>query len=539
MTTKRKIAGVAVALAVALLVHVGGADADDLADLKANIALMQQRLNQLAQDQVAQFAPGTTGGTAYGTKPTPGAPLVGGSFPRSFLIPGTDTSIRIGGFADLTMNYFIQNGPVNGNPSTTVGIDGNLATQPLNVPGNLKIPGYGTGFAVPGQVQHSRGNGIFQQSVQNSRINTETRTSTAWGEARTFFEMDFKGCNNFSCSNLEEVSTPLVPRLRYFYGTLGGLLAGQANSNFRDADAEPDIIALDGAPGFAGTQRNAQVRYTYNGPWGSAWSAALEGPDTDVLTPAGMIATQTNLGQFPVINKTPNMVECEASGVSIPNTTACALANNPAMSKAPDLTFASLWAQGWGHFDFRFVLRDLTLNDGQFVDRSLLGYGGGISGNVLPDWFGWEKDNITWQFNVGKGMGRYMLDNTNAGLATNYVAQPGCATPTPGCALAATSILVQTIPAVGGVVGYQHWWLPNLRSTIAYGIVRYQIPSQLIGPIETTVANKQLQSASLNLIWGPVAFIDIGAEYFWGQRTVVANISGNEQILIGEFRVKF
>ena len=109
----------------------------------------------------------------------------------------------------------------------------------------------------------------------------------------------------------------------------------------------------------------------------------------------------------------------------------------------------------------------------------------------------------------------------------------------PGCALAATSILVRTIPSAGGVVGYQHWWLPNLRSNIAYGMNRYAVPATLVGPIESTVANQQLQSAAVNLIWAPVAFIDVGAEYFWGQRQVVANIFGNEQVLLGEFRVKF
>ena len=168
-----------------------------------------------------------------------------------------------------------------------------------------------------------------------------------------------------------------------------------------------------------------------------------------------------------------------------------------------------------------------------------MGYGGGISGNVLPGWFGWATDNFTWQINAGNGIGRYLLDNTNGGLATNYVVQPGCPTPTPGCALAATSVNVQTIPAVGGVVGYLHWWTPNLRSTIAYGRSRYQVPSILVGPIESTVANKQLQSASVNLIWGPVAFVDIGAEYYWGQREVVAGLFGTEQVLIGQFRLKF
>ena len=443
MTAKRNIARVVAGVGILLSVHGGRAVADDLADIRANMALMQKRL-----DQLAQMSPGTTGGVAYGTKAVPGRPLVGGSFPRSFLIPGTDTSIRVGGFADVTVNYFLQNGPVNGFISTTVGIDGNLTTQPLSVTGQV-VPGYGKGFVVPVQVGQSRGNGIYQMTAQNSRFNVETRTPTAYGEARTFFEFDWKGCNNFTCNNVAEVATPIVPRLRYFYGTLGSFLAGQSNSNFRDADAEPEILALDGAPGQAGTQRVPQVRYTYNGPWGSAFSAAIEAPDTDVLTPAGRIVTDTNLGQFPVINKTPGNVACEANAVSIPGTTACALVNNPTMSRAPDLTFASYWAQPWGHVEFRFVLRDLTLNDGHYVDRSLLGYGGGISGNVLPGWFGWAKDNFTWQINAGNGIGRYLLDNTNGGLATNYVVQPGCPTPAPGCALAATSVNVETIPAVG------------------------------------------------------------------------------------------
>jgi hypothetical protein len=533
MTIKRTIAKVAFALAVLLLADAGGAGADELSDLRAQMVLLRQKM-----DQLAQFAPGTTGGAAYGTKAVPGAAMIEGSFQRSFLIPGTDTSIRIGGTADLTADYFVQNGPPNGRRSVTVGINGNLGTQALSVTGQV-VPGYGKGFVVPVQVAHSRGNGIFYESAQASRFNVETRTPTEWGEARTFMEFDWKGCNDFSCSQIDSVSSPLVARARYFYGVLGGVLAGQANSNFRDADAEPDSLVDDGPPGQAGTQRIPQVRYTYHGPWGSAWSLAFEAPDTDVLTPAGRVLTDQNLGAFPVINRTPGNVACEANAVSIPGTNACALNSNPAMTKAPDVTFSSYWAQPWGHVDFRAVIRDLTWNDGQFVNRSLIGYGGGVSGNILPGWFGWDKDNITWQFNVGNGLGRYLIDTTNAGLATNYVVAPGCATPTRGCALAATDILVQTIPAVGAVVGYQHWWLPNLRSNIIYGIARYQVPSILVGPIESTVANKKLQSASINIIWAPVAFIDLGVEYFWGQRQVVATLIGNEQVLVTRLRLKY
>ena len=61
-------------------------------------------------------------------------PIAGGSFPRSFLIPGTDTSIRVGGFIDLTGLYFLQ-GANSGNPGTmssNSGQNGNLNAVPLN-----------------------------------------------------------------------------------------------------------------------------------------------------------------------------------------------------------------------------------------------------------------------------------------------------------------------------------------------------------------------------------------------------------------------
>ena len=55
----------------------------------------------------------------------------------------------------------------------------------------------------------------------------------------------------------------------------------------------------------------------------------------------------------------------------------------------------------------------------------------------------------------------------------------------------------------------------------------------MIGPIQATNANKQVITSHVNLIWSPVAFIDTGIEYMWGQRQVVANIYGTEQALIG------
>ena len=513
---------------VALAMGPPAASADELADLRANQELLQRRIDQLAQNPPG---PGIGVPGAYGTEARPGQPLAGGSFPRSFLIPGTDTSIRVGGFVDETLDYYFQGGPVNGTQSTTVGVTGNLEVIPLNVHSNSIVSGFPTpGNIVPGQVQNSRGNGVFLQSPRETRLNVETRTPTAWGESRTFVELDFAGGNNFSTNNATTVSDSLIPRIRYAYGTLGGFLAGQANSNFSDPDANAETLDFGGPAGQAGVVRIPQVRYTYSGPWGAAWSISAETPETDIVTPAGNVKTDTNLGQNPVVNGTAG---CVANGITISPTTACTLAFNPTKSSAPDVTFASYWAQPWGHVDFRGVVRPtLTVNDGHFIDRSFVGGGGGVSGDVKPGWFGWEKDDFLWQFTIGDGLGRYLNSSNGVALATNFLSPPATAA-------AAASILVKPVSEFGYQLGYQHFWLANLRSTIVYGYEYSNYPTQLIGQTQSIVSNKVLQTAHGNLIWSPVAFIDAGVEYTWGQRQTVANIKGQQQALIGKFRVKF
>lgn len=538
MTRKRNIGRAAaiggLTAAIALLTGLPAASADELADLRANQELLQRRIDQLAQNPPG---PGIGVPGAYGAQAVPGQPLAGGSFPRSFLIPGTDTSIRVGGFVDETLDYWFVGGPANGNQTTTVGVTGSLESVPLNTHALTTVPGFPTaGNLVPQSTASSRGNGVFSQSPRETRLNVETRTPTSYGESRTFVEFDFAGVNAFSQNNLTTVSDSLIPRLRYAYATLGGFLAGQANSNFSDPDANPETLDFGGPAGLAGVVRIPQVRYTYAGSWGSAWSVAAETPETDIVTPAGNVKSDTNTGGLPggpggVVNGTAG---CVANGILISPTVACTLSGDPTKASAPDLTFSSYWAQPWGHVDFRGLIRPtLTVNDGKFVDRTFVGYGGGLSGDVKPGWFGWEKDDFQFQFSVGQGIGRYINESNNAALATNYLAVPATAA-------AAASILVKPIVEYGYALGYQHFWVPNLRSTAVWGYAYTAYPTNLIGPTQGVVSNRVLETAHVNLIWSPVAFIDAGVEFFWGQRqTASANIKGDEETLIGKFRVKF
>ncbi|HWB49363.1 MAG TPA: hypothetical protein VG651_09655, partial [Stellaceae bacterium] len=77
--------------ALAMLTGLAGARADDL---QLNQQLLNQRVDQLA---AVGLNPGAGAVFAVTPNSASGAAVTAGSFPRSILIPGTDTSIKIYG----------------------------------------------------------------------------------------------------------------------------------------------------------------------------------------------------------------------------------------------------------------------------------------------------------------------------------------------------------------------------------------------------------------------------------------------------------
>jgi Porin subfamily len=545
---------------IALQTGLPVAKADELADLRANQQLLQARIDQLAQAQ--QKTPevgGVMGGgaaAATGAAAAPGTAAAGGSFPRSFLIPGTDTSIRVGGFVDFTALDFLNGGgAINGsNYSSNSGQNGQINTLPV---GGGFVPGLG--FTNPQATLHapSRNNGILEFSPNQSRLDIETRTPTAFGEARTFFAFDFAGCDNYSCQTLAQGGgNSLVPRLRFAYGTLGGFLAGQALSNFSDADADTESMEFGGSIGSTGGQRIPQVRYTIPGPYDSAFSVSAENPWTTLFTPGGVESTDLNLSGIGTATTPPQQTitattlcngvlctgtnETSQSGTS---TTATTLAN-PTVAKAPNITAASYWAQPWGHVDFAVLGRFYQIQDGTYINQKFAGIGGHFAGDVHPGWFGYNKDDFLFSFVAGDAIGNYASGglSTFGPLASNFTVTTACAQPIPGkCTgqFAASNILVSPVFAFSTNGGYQHWWTPNLRSTVAAGYAQQDVNSQLIGPTQATSVNKIEWSAFVNLVWNPVAFVTTGVQYMYGKRVVVANLYGHENVLIYKFRVAF
>jgi hypothetical protein len=89
------------AAAIMLVTGICAARADELSDLRAKEQQLQQQLDQLQGAAPTAPGGGGSGGTATPHRP----PVVGGSFPRSFLIPGTDTSVSISGSVQTNFSF--------------------------------------------------------------------------------------------------------------------------------------------------------------------------------------------------------------------------------------------------------------------------------------------------------------------------------------------------------------------------------------------------------------------------------------------------
>ena len=477
-----------------------GTTQNELDQLRANQQLLQRRLDQL--EQIAQVGP------AHPHLP-PGTAAIAGSFPRSFLIPGTDTSIEIGGLVDFDMTEFLHGvSPNTSNSSTSTGYGGATIA----------------GLALNDTAASKRSSDVFYANVQNSRLFFETRTPTAFGEAVTHIEFDFSSCTagvtaSANCSSSMTFVNPLIPRLRLAYATLGGWMFGQNWGIGTDLAAFPESFDSTGIVGTWGRARLPEASYTWNFPsmfGATSLQVGIEMPEGSLGTPAG----------------NPLATDLAAQGLET--------SENPLKNEWPQPAFALTFNQPWGHVQAHGDFQETYLDDGLFLDKSFFDYGGGLSGDFrLPALS--AKDDAGWSAFGGQGD---LVDNgspaswftdsvvSNFGGAGMYGAV--------GVPLTAAneSLLRFQVPTDwGGNIWYQHWWTPTVRSTINYGYVQQNLSTSLLAGNNDYNHSETL--ALLNLIFSPVPFVNTGLEAFYGNRHTIAGKIGNEYGIDYSFIMKF
>jgi len=140
-----------------------------------------------------------------------------------FRLPGTETMLRLGGFARTDV---IHDFSPAGNTSKFV--TSSIPTGP------------------------NPGSDNTSMSVAPSRISVEIRNNTKYGPLRIYYENDFNNGPNTTNSF----------RLRHFYGQWQNILIGQTWSAWGDTDAIPDTVDFEGPNSWI-FRLQPQVRYTY------------------------------------------------------------------------------------------------------------------------------------------------------------------------------------------------------------------------------------------------------------------------------------
>jgi hypothetical protein len=569
MISRRNLYSVAaiggVGVTLALLAGRPVALADELADLRANQELLQKRIDQLSQAAPGsipipgQYVPGY--GPPTGA-PGPNQPVTSGSFPRSFLIPGTDTSLRVGGFVNVTPLWYINGASQSGQLNGQGGINNQTFFDGQGGTGNL------AGIPLNNSINRSRGES-FDISPRTSRFLFDARTPTAWGEIKAYLELDFAYNNtNVNQSNASASVQAFYTRLRKAYGTFDGFEAGLDTGIMHDPDADPELVDQGGGATANGRGRETQIKYTYAGPYGTVFTVGGENPVPRLNGPFGQVDIDTN--------QIPNISACSVTGSGgtltalTPADNAC-LGNqallSPLRQTMPEWIATARVNQPWGHAQIGAIVRTDTLDDGQFLKDTFVGYGGTISGDVHP--FSGNpgalgKDDLGYMMCAGVEMSNQCANAT--GVVTNF----GAPIVVSGLGPGGTPLVVNPLTNVnwnqginarttvnginvrqaydrlvsaqsssswGAQIWYQHWWTENLRSTLEISGIWNDMNTNILGG--GTANNKLLGIAHGNLFWSPVAFVDFGIEYAWGHRVTVANFKGDANTLQGEFRVRF
>ncbi len=383
-------------------------------------------------------------------------------------IPGTQTEVRVYGFAKISSFY-----DLNGRNQTDAPT---AQTIPLN------------------DSAADQQGGEFGLTARFSRIGVDSRSLTDWGTLETRIEGDFGGGS--------PTSSNAVFRLRQAWAELGTadfrVLAGQANSLWNEGIFETLIDATNLNQSFI---RQAQIRVTGRLTPSLMGMISLEAPETQYTSVAGVFNPGASLD----------------GGAS------------PAFNTAPDLLGRLTYRDDGLVADMRGMVRRLSVRTAGTAasppNLNLNATGWGVAAHVSVPmrwiWDGFGADTVTAMAYYGQGIGRYFAGNTFGQDALSNIGLPGV-----------VGGNLDALPTYGAIAAYRRFWTTTLRSNISYAYSREDYPSYALefapGSASALGLNRDLQQVFVNLIWSPFATmrdgtfgsgaVDVGLEYVYTRR---------------------
>ncbi len=177
-----------------------------------------------------------------------------GDHPGSFKLPGTNTSVKIGGYVKADLIYDVNADLGDSFAASAIPADGSAG---------------------------DRKEGNFRSHAKQTRLNFTSWTKTEIGEAKLFIEGDF-----FGQGGNQTFSNSTTFRLRHAYGEIGPVLAGQTWTLFMPLDAYPETVDFFGPAGIPFI-RQGQLRYTHKLADGWTLAGSIENSELSARTEAG------------------------------------------------------------------------------------------------------------------------------------------------------------------------------------------------------------------------------------------------------------
>jgi hypothetical protein len=416
--------------------------------------------------------------------------LVAGDAPGVFKVPGTDTTMKIYGFAELNGTYDM------GAHNTDID-DYDWASCLMTLPFDN---------AVPGVQNYSQKKNSLYMTGRTSRLGITTTTPSDFGPITMVLEGDFNSPspNNFSSPATTNGNTF---RLRKAYGQIGGFLFGQTWSNFFDGDSLPDTVDFNAVPS-ACLERIPMLQYTFAASSKSTLSVSAEFPfNRQWLGNSGGVSSERMTGANDTQGGNGNI-----SSQSI-----------------PDLHFNWTYSDGWGHVSVRGAGLFYQGGGNQLAngtttpDRTATGFGGAISGH-----FNLAKDTLVWSLQGGDGIGRMMFGSLFQGGIND-------------------GQKIDLWKGIGWHVGYTHVWNSKWRSNLIYSQVDMSDPGTSYGVSlnqwtqdyyggglgADLQPNKTLKNAMVNTFYQISKTASCGVEYAWGTRKTFSTSDGDGGLING------
>lgn len=320
-------------------------DAERIAQLEKMMQAMQQEIDSLKKSNAREVAD-LRDQMAVSVKEN----VVTGDIPGSFRIPGTDTSIRVYGAAELDMVHETKGDHSSNDYSTFMPYAPLRGSAAANRKGQTYLHGRASRIGIEGATPSPFG----QLSVKvEGDFNNDPRTgnSAVYGSIGNIYTQQATNSYDF--------------RLRHAYLTVGPWLFGQTWSTFMDIDNTPETVNFNGPIGSTFI-RQPQIRFTYATPQYGNFIAAVENSVSYVLDSSGSATTD-------------------------------------GFSKVPD--FVVRWDKPfqWGSVSLRAVSHEHRINDGAGISISRRGTGLAASGQIKTV----GDDFISWIVTGGTGIGRY------------------------------------------------------------------------------------------------------------------------------------